>query len=207
MLSWGMSFGRVTLRYLGFGETRFALAVFAAAVAAALIEAPLDAWGALAAALGVCLWLGIEYPIHRYVLHLKPPRAPALRAMHRRLHTAHHADPDDPSLLFLPLWVTAPSAVLVYAVATFAAGGRGAQFFAGFWGTLLVYEWLHLAIHLRYAGSGRLYGLMRKGHMLHHYKNEHYWFGIMNPGSDFVFGTHPAPGDVPTSATTKTLAP
>ncbi len=200
-----MTFTAVTRRYLAFGETRFALIVFLVAVAFTGAQTPLDAWTALAAAAGALFWLLIEYPIHRGFLHMPRPESPAFRRLHARLHSGHHRDPDKPELLFIPWWVTAPSALLVGGVAVAAAGDRGWQFFCGFWGTLLVYEWLHLAIHLRYSGRNRVYRFIRKGHMLHHYKNERYWFGITNPLADYVMRTHPQAGEVATSETVRTL--
>jgi hypothetical protein len=41
---------------------------------------------------------------------------------------------------------------------------------------------------------------------LHHFKNEHYWFGVSTPGTaDRVLGTYPDPQSVPTSPTAKNL--
>ena len=42
-------------------------------------------------------------------------------------------------------------------------------------------------------------------HRLHHYKNEHYWFGVTSTVGDHLLGTTPEQSTVTKSATARTL--
>jgi sterol desaturase/sphingolipid hydroxylase (fatty acid hydroxylase superfamily) len=45
-----------------------------------------------------------------------------------------------------------------------------------------------------------------RNHRLHHYKNEHYWFGVATPGTaDRLLGTFPEQSEVETSPTVRAL--
>ena len=70
-----------------------------------------------------------------------------------------------------------------------------------------LYEWCHFLIHTPYRPRGRYFRSIWRGHRLHHYKNERYWFGVTVNLADHVFRTFPAKDDVPTSPTARTLAP
>jgi sterol desaturase/sphingolipid hydroxylase (fatty acid hydroxylase superfamily) len=70
-----------------------------------------------------------------------------------------------------------------------------------------IYEWTHFLIHTAYRPRSRYYRSIRRGHRLHHFKNEHYWHGITNTVSDRVLGTAPDQRAVPKSATARTLDP
>jgi sterol desaturase/sphingolipid hydroxylase (fatty acid hydroxylase superfamily) len=70
---------------------------------------------------------------------------------------------------------------------------------------LTAYEWTHFLIHTSYRPRRRLYREVWPAHRLHHYRNEHYWFGVTVHGADRVLGTYPAKEAVPASATACTL--
>ena len=70
---------------------------------------------------------------------------------------------------------------------------------------LLTYEWCHFLIHTPYRPRGRYYRSIWRGHRLHHYKNEHYWFGVTTNLGDRVLGTFPDQGEVSRSRTARTL--
>ena len=70
----------------------------------------------------------------------------------------------------------------------------------------LGYEWTHYLIHTDYAPKTRFYRSLWRGHRLHHYRNENYWFGVTNHFGDRVLGTNPAKDAVPVSPTARTLA-
>jgi sterol desaturase/sphingolipid hydroxylase (fatty acid hydroxylase superfamily) len=46
---------------------------------------------------------------------------------------------------------------------------------------------------------------MWRAHRLHHFRNEHYWFGVTMHLGDRVLRTYPAKDAVPPSATARTL--
>jgi sterol desaturase/sphingolipid hydroxylase (fatty acid hydroxylase superfamily) len=70
---------------------------------------------------------------------------------------------------------------------------------------LASYEWCHFLIHTPYRPRGRYYRAIWRGHRLHHYKNEHYWFGVTSTLGDQLLGTAPDQADVPKSGTARTL--
>jgi len=51
-----------------------------------------------------------------------------------------------------------------------------------------------------------LYRRLWKNHRRHHFKSEHYWFGVTMRGSDRLLRTAPGLGDKPTSPTARSLA-
>jgi len=159
----------------------------------------------------VALFPVIEWVIHVAILHWRPRSLGPVRVDSRlaRDHRAHHADPRDLPLVFIPwkalLWLL-PSYVLV---AWLVMPGWPAAL------TLLVsvyaikagYEWTHYLVHSDYRPRSRWYRSVWRNHRLHHYKNEHYWFTVTSAGTaDRLFGTYPAdPSAVPTSPTVKQL--
>jgi hypothetical protein len=46
------------------------------------------------------------------------------------------------------------------------------------------YEWCHFLIHTPYRPHGWYYRTIWRGHRLHRYKNEHYWFGVTSTIGD-----------------------
>jgi sterol desaturase/sphingolipid hydroxylase (fatty acid hydroxylase superfamily) len=70
---------------------------------------------------------------------------------------------------------------------------------------LFTYEWCHFLIHSPYRPRGRYYKVIWRNHRLHHYKNEHYWFGVTSNLGDVVLGTDPQQSSVAKSATARSL--
>jgi sterol desaturase/sphingolipid hydroxylase (fatty acid hydroxylase superfamily) len=67
------------------------------------------------------------------------------------------------------------------------------------------YEWIHFLIHTGHRPRSRYYRSIWRNHLLHHYKNEHYWHGITNTVSDRLLGTYRDQAEVPRSPTARTL--
>ena len=70
---------------------------------------------------------------------------------------------------------------------------------------LLAYEWTHYLIHTRYVPKSALYRFVWRAHRLHHFKNEHYWFGVTSTVGDHILRTAPEQARVPKSQTARTL--
>ena len=70
---------------------------------------------------------------------------------------------------------------------------------------LLTYEWTHHLIHSSYRPRHRYYRSIWRAHRLHHYRNEHYWFGVTVNLADHVLRTFPARDEVPLSPTARSL--
>ncbi|MCX7570221.1 sterol desaturase family protein [Tumebacillus sp. DT12] len=156
---------------------------------------------------GAVLYLMSEYFTHRFFFHMKPPKNAFLLKMVKRLHYDHHVVPNDLHLLFLPVWYSLPQMIAAALVSYWLAGTvpLAAAFFAGNLLTLLVYEWTHYVAHRPITPWTRFGKWMKKIHLWHHYKSEHYWFGVTNPLLDVLLGTFPPEKSVERSETARNL--
>lgn len=155
------------------------------------------------------LWPLNEWLIHVFVLHYKPVRigGRTLDFAVARKHRAHHRDPRNLEILFIPLrsfvytmpllWLAAfaiaptPQLALT-AVATYLA-------------LALHYEWIHFLAHTAYRPRTAHYRRVLQHHRLHHFRSEKYWYGVSMLGADRPLGTQPDPADVEVSPTCRTL--
>jgi Fatty acid hydroxylase len=159
-----------------------------------------------------------EWAIHVYLLHAKPIRFRDQRydLLAAREHRAHHMAPAELDGVLIPIY-----AVLIFipqiALTTWAlsfpihlvvGGDRLAHAATGLvasYAILAAYEWCHFLIHTPYRPHGRYYRSIWRGHRLHHYKNEHYWFGVTSTVGDRLLGTAPDQAEVNKSNTARTL--
>jgi fatty acid hydroxylase family protein len=151
-----------------------------------------------------------EWVVHVCILHWRPRQVGPLTIdpLLARKHRAHHVDPRDVPLIFIPwralLWVL-PLAVGV-AVLAFPRIGLGLTYLVFLTMLGMGYEWCHYLIHSDYKPKTRAYRAIWKNHRQHHFKNEHYWFTVTSSGTaDRVLGTYPDAGSVATSPTAKNL--
>lgn len=151
----------------------------------------------------------VEWIVHVGVLHWRPKSVGGRRIdpLLSRKHRAHHRDPRDAELVFVPKPVVPKVVagivglnVLVLRDRRLAMTGIATSLTA-----LAAYEWTHFLIHSSYRPRHGIYRAAWRSHRLHHYRNERYWFGVVTPVSDQVLGTYPAKDEVPPSATAKTL--
>ncbi|MEA2264566.1 MAG: hypothetical protein QOE27_149 [Solirubrobacteraceae bacterium] len=174
--------------------------------------------------LGAAAFILVAYPfgewaIHVYLLHLRPFRlgGRTVELATARAHRAHHESPRSLDLInFSP---GEALAILLLAVPAAAAAGAGVvalvttPLAAGPITTMLltgyvlvgVYEWTHFLIHTGHRPRSRYYRSIWRNHLLHHYKNEHFWHGITNTVSDRLLGTYRDQAEVPRSPTARTL--
>ena len=160
----------------------------------------------------------VEWLIHAYLLHARPfsvfGRQVDLLAA--REHRAHHRRPAKLGGVLIPAYALliffAQIALTVWLVSFpihwIFGGDRLAHAATGLLGALLIlsiYEWCHFLIHTPYRPHGRYYRAIWRGHRLHHFKNEHYWFGVTSTLADHVLGTAPDQAEVPKSGTARTL--
>lgn len=184
----------------------------AAAVAAALLaRVAVGSW-AFSDLVVVAALVGIqpffEWVFHVYVLHYRPITVlgHTIDFELARKHRDHHVDPSVVTLVFVPLGSLLRALgmgavlflVLLPAGAALTAMATGSAL-------LLAYEWTHYLIHSSYRPKTRLFRAIWRAHRLHHYKNEHYWFGVTSPAADYVLRTHPDAAAVPTSPTSRDL--
>ena len=152
----------------------------------------------------------IEWVVHVVVLHWKPVRLGRVRIdpLVSRKHRAHHADPRDIPLVFIPWQVLIGLLVGTVAIGLLAFPDRaaGLTFMIGIGLVGFGYEWTHYLIHSDYKPRSSTYKAVWRNHRLHHYKNEHYWFTVTTTATaDRLFGTYPDPANVKASRTAKNL--
>jgi hypothetical protein len=150
-----------------------------------------------------------EWLIHIFILHFRPKTVGghAIDPLVSRKHRAHHRDPRDAALVFVPTPVLIGAligVVVLYSLA-FRSARPAATAIAASLIMLSVYEWTHFLIHSSYRPRHGPYRAIWRAHRLHHFRNERYWFGVTMHLGDRVLRTYPAKEAVPPSATARTL--
>jgi hypothetical protein len=166
----------------------------------------------------VALTPPVEWAIHVYLLHARPLRLGGRRydLLAAREHRAHHMAPAELDGVLIPTYAVllfvVQIAVTVWLVSfpihLVVGGNRLAHAATGLLTSYVIlglYEWCHFLIHTPYRPQGRYYRSIWRGHRLHHYKNEHYWFGVTSIVGDRLLRTAPEQAEVPKSRTARTL--
>jgi hypothetical protein len=193
-------------------------AAFVAALALRIVLGSWD-WRDLVVAGGVIALTPVtEWAIHVYLLHARPIRLRGRRydLLAAREHRAHHMAPTELDGVLIPTYAVfifvVQIAVTVWLVSfpvhAVLGGDRLAHAATGLLASYTIlglYEWCHFLIHTPYRPHGRYYRTIWRGHRLHHYKNEHYWFGVTSTLGDQLLRTAPQQSDVPKSPTARTL--
>lgn len=138
-------------------------------------------------AAGLLAWSLFEYVMHRGSFHREPHTEPQL-AFAYLMHGVHHAYPDDSRRWMMPLVVSVPLALALYAIFTLVLGRFGAGVYAGFVHGYLTYDLLHYFIHRGHMPT-RLGRFLRRYHLAHHYAAPDRHFGVSSPLWDLVFRT------------------
>jgi hypothetical protein len=197
---------RVFVRH---GSPRFLIAAATAALAARFMLASWTIWDAALCAAIYALWPVQEWLIHVLLLHFRPIRVGrftvdfAIPIEHR----AHHRDPWNLEILFIPVqgfFVSVPMllAIFVGLMPTMGLALTGLAFYLLM---TLRYEWVHFLVHTRYRPKTERFRRLWRNHRLHHCKNENYWFGVTMLAGDRLLGTSPDPSSVPLSPTCRVL--
>lgn len=157
--------------------------------------------------IGLIFFMFSEYVTHRFFFHIKAPKNKLFLKFMKRIHYDHHTYPDDLKLLFLPIWYSIPNLgtlCIIYfliskdLIQTIAFG-------SGLVLMLLVYEWKHYVAHRPIKPITKVGRQIKKLHILHHFKNENFWYGVSTPIFDGIFGTLKDEKEVVTSKTAKAL--
>lgn len=188
---------------------RILAASFLLAFAAKLIVGGWSLWDG-AVVLGIVLaWPVQEWLIHVCILHWKPRKlfGYIVDPLPAQKHRAHHRDPWDPELVFIPYQVlpwTLPLLVVLWSVAmpTWGLSLTGLSFYLLM---ALQYEWVHYLVHTSYKPRTRYFRRLWENHRLHHFKNENFWYGVSMLEGDRILGTQRAKADAETSPTCRTL--
>ena len=193
----------------------------AAIVAAAVLRVALGHfdWHDIVVAAGVIAATPlVEWAIHVYLLHAKPIRFAGRThdLLAAREHRAHHRAPAALDGVLIPryavLFFIPQIAVTVWLVSFpihwVLGGDRLPHAATGLLASYVIlgaYEWCHYLIHTPYRPRGRYFRAIWRGHRLHHYKNERYWFGVTSTVGDHLLHTAPDQSSVPKSNTARTL--
>jgi dihydroceramide fatty acyl 2-hydroxylase len=148
---------------------------------------------------GYLVWTLFEYWFHRLFFHLEI-RGPRTERIYFFLHGVHHDYPWDRTRLVMPPSVSI--AIVLLGWGLFRAVWGQEIFpapFAGFVFGYTLYDTLHWYVH---AGKPRTWvgKLLRREHLVHHFKVPSSRFGVSCPWWDKVFHTEGAPDEVPTGA-------
>ena len=166
-------------------------------------------WDALIPVIILALEPFTEWVIHVVLLHWKPRQVAGRRIdpLIARKHRAHHRDPKDAELVFVPMQVLVPAVTVgaVLYLVLLPTLRLGVTTMAAAYTMFLVYEWTHFLIHSTYRPKTRAYRYVWRAHRLHHYRNENYWFGVTLHMADHVLRTFPEKDAVPASDTARTL--
>jgi sterol desaturase/sphingolipid hydroxylase (fatty acid hydroxylase superfamily) len=177
------------------------------AVLASLFTMKLTIYTPLYLMVGITTYMFSEYLTHRFLFHIKAPKNTLLFKLIKRLHYDHHKKPNDLKLLFLPIWYSAPSLLALNLIFHFLSGSAPATlaFSTGILIMFFIYEWKHYIAHRPLKPKTKFGRWLKKTHVLHHYKNENYWYGVSTPFVDVLFGTLKDEKDVELSQTARDL--
>jgi hypothetical protein len=182
---------------------RILTATLALALAARLWAGAWSRWDLVPPLVILAYWPLNEWLIHVQILHFRPFTLLGRTVDFRvpRSHRAHHQDPWNLEILFIPLHSFTYSLPLLAALCYLLSPSTPVALtaFAFYTVMSLHYEWVHFLAHTRYTPRNAYYERVVRNHRLHHFKNEHYWFGVSMIGGDHLLRTKPSPDAVPLS--------
>uniref|UniRef100_A0A3P8RM07 Fatty acid 2-hydroxylase n=1 Tax=Amphiprion percula TaxID=161767 RepID=A0A3P8RM07_AMPPE len=141
--------------------------------------------------LGWFLWSFIEYCIHRFVFHMKPPAHNYyLIMLHFLLHGQHHKSPFDGSRLVFPPGIASIMVGSFYMILCKTLPEiLGVSVFVGGLCGYVVYDMIHYYLHYGSPKRGSyMYGL-KAYHVKHHFEHQRAGFGITTTFWDHPFDT------------------
>ncbi len=203
------SLSRAIPTFFRYWSPRILSLMFLCALAGRLMLGGYQLWDLAVMGAILAWWPVQEWLIHVFILHFKPRKILGIQvdpAVPRK-HREHHWDPTRLDLLFIPVHVYLYAPVLLGGIFWLALPTTGLALTGlGFYMLLsLHYEWAHYLVHTRYIPKSWYYKRLWTHHRLHHYKNEHYWFGVSMTSGDLLLRTRPEHKGVPTSPTCRTL--
>ncbi len=139
---------------------------------------------------GLGIWTITEYVFHRWVFHFNPTTE-FQEYIHFMIHGIHHDYPNDAKRLVLPPIMSIPLATGFYFFFTlFFSAFALSAFFAGFILGYLGYDLLHYGLHhATFGKKSKLWQMLKKNHMDHHFVDPDKGFGVSNVFWDRVLKT------------------
>jgi dihydroceramide fatty acyl 2-hydroxylase len=148
--------------------------------------------------IGYIAWTLTEYFGHRYLFHtvfaLPFGLGPRFQFL---IHGVHHIYPSDPLRLVMPPLLSAPIMLIALTIIRLTFGATFAwPVLAGFISGYVIYDGVHYWTHHGQPKS-KLGHLVRRLHMLHHFRDPTKGFGVHAIWWDYVFGTAYKKDDAP----------
>ncbi|UPO80363.1 fatty acid hydroxylase [Parasaccharibacter sp. TMW 2.1888] len=138
---------------------------------------------------GLFIWLLTEYTLHRFIFHFSSERKMIQRLVYI-FHGNHHIQPNHPYRTLMPVIVTLPVGLVIWALFVFLLKiGLGSALFLGFYLGYIFYDSVHFATH-NFQMKRFPFSLWKRHHLLHHYRTEEHNYAISVPWLDKVFRTH-----------------
>ncbi len=203
-----LSLGDAARTFAAWRSPRVIVVVLVLAVAGRLLVGQWSWWDLLVPAAILAAQPFTEWLIHVFLLHFKPKTVAGRRLdpLVARKHRAHHADPKDVGLVFVPMpaLIALVLGLAVVLLPTMPLS-RGLSALIAAYAMLFAYEWTHFLIHSSYRPRHSPYRYVWRAHRNHHFRNEHYWFGVTMHLADHVLRTFPDRAAVEVSPTARTL--
>ncbi|MCA9074044.1 MAG: sterol desaturase family protein [Planctomycetaceae bacterium] len=141
----------------------------------------------LALLAAIPLWTINEYVTHRFVFHYEG-KSELTRKLVYTMHTGHHEYPNDKRFMLIGLNVSIPNTIITGVLFWLIVGDLWTGLLAGWLCCYLFYDWLHFATHV-YNFDNRIFRLLKKHHMQHHFKYNDKNFGVVSSLWDWIVGT------------------
>jgi dihydroceramide fatty acyl 2-hydroxylase len=150
--------------------------------------------------IGYLAWTLTEYFGHRYLFHTVFPLPFDLGPRFQFLiHGVHHIYPSDPLRLVMPPLLSAPIMLIALSIIRPIFGAAFAwPVLAGFITGYVIYDCVHFWTHHSQPKSD-FAKLVKRLHMLHHFRDAEKGFGVHAIWWDYVFGTAYEKGATPGS--------
>ncbi|XP_057568211.1 fatty acid 2-hydroxylase isoform X1 [Hippopotamus amphibius kiboko] len=141
--------------------------------------------------LGMLLWSLVEYLIHRFLFHMKPPSdSYYLIMLHFVLHGQHHKAPFDESrLVFPPVPASLVIAFFYVFLRLILPEAVGGTVFAGGLLGYVIYDMIHYYLHFGSPHKGSYLYNLKAHHVKHHFAHQRSGFGISTKFWDHFFHT------------------
>ncbi|KAL7402793.1 hypothetical protein ABVT39_020023 [Epinephelus coioides] len=141
--------------------------------------------------MGWFLWSFIEYCIHRFVFHMKPPAHNYyLITLHFLLHGQHHKSPFDGSRLVFPPGLASLVVGVFYLILCKTLPEiLGTSVFVGGLCGYVVYDMIHYYLHYGSPKRGSYMYSLKAYHVKHHFEHQRAGFGITSTFWDHPFNT------------------
>ncbi|XP_060932428.1 fatty acid 2-hydroxylase [Limanda limanda] len=140
---------------------------------------------------GWFLWSLVEYCIHRFVFHMKPPAHNYyLITLHFLLHGQHHKSPFDGARLVFPPGLASLVVGSFYVLLQHSLPEiLGKSVFVGGLCGYVVYDMIHYYLHYGSPKRGSYMYSLKAYHVKHHFEHQRAGFGITTTFWDHPFNT------------------